>query len=313
MSVPPLRFDDWSVDHVEAAARLLAERHRRHRSTDPVLPELSEARAGEPLRAQAARPGWVARRDGKVIGYLVYTPVTDGGFTGHAWVDLDGHAASDPETSRSLYAHAARHWVDSGLRQHVVHVPAVEELLWPWFVSSFGVQHTWALRTSRPLAAAGDPALKIRRIGPDEAATAGQAELDLDDHLQASPVFSRRTPTSYDTAVDGQREFLNQDGVYAVVAERDGDHLGYGEVTADPRQDLRAPAGSATIGIVVVKAGGRGLGVGRAITADLLRWAREAGHDHVICDWRATNLDSSRAFLAFGWRPTFYRLHRAIP
>jgi GNAT superfamily N-acetyltransferase len=98
-----------------------------------------------------------------------------------------------------------------------------------------------------------------------------------------------------------------------VVAEREGVHLGYGEITYNRRDDLRASTGDAQIGMVVVEQGVRGRGVGRRITAALLDWAREQSHPRVVCDWRATNLSSSRAFSSFGWQPTFYRLHRCIP
>lgn len=32
----------------------------------------------------------------------------------------------------------------------------------------------------------------------------------------------------------------------------------------------------------------------------------------VVTDWRMTNLSASRAWPALGFRPTFFRLHRAI-
>jgi GNAT superfamily N-acetyltransferase len=314
MATAPLSFEEWSPAHLDAAAELLTARHQRHREHRPELPTLDNDAARQALEVISDSPGYAALREDTVVGYIVYRAITEGAFAGHAWVDLAGQAATDTETTRSLYAHVADQWVAQGLRQHAVHVPAVDDHLWPWFVSSFGIQHTWALRSSDPLRPSPRSShVVVRRIGPDEAATAGKAELDLDDHLRKSPVFSGVGPSARDDAIAGQKEFLEDPGVYAVVAEYDGTHLGYGEVTADPKGDMRAPRGSATVGIVVVEAEARGLGVGRTITGAMLDWARTQGHQHVICDWRATNLDSSRAFTSFGWEPTFYRLHRAIP
>jgi hypothetical protein len=44
----------------------------------------------------------------------------------------------------------------------------------------------------------------------------------------------------------------------------------------------------------------------------VLGWVRDAGFTSAVSDWRATNLLSSRAWTALGFRPSFYRLHRRI-
>lgn len=125
-------------------------------------------------------------------------------------------------------------------------------------------------------------------------------------------MFSTFAPATIEDATREQREFLEEPDVYAVVAERDGRQLGYGEMTTDPKKDLRGPADSAIFGIVVVDAAARGTDVGRTVAAALVEEARRRGHAHVICDWSAGNLQSSRAFTSFGWRPTFFRLSRNI-
>ena len=56
----------------------------------------------------------------------------------------------------------------------------------------------------------------------------------------------------------------------------------------------------------------RGLGAGRALGEAVLAWSAEQGHACVVTDWRATNLLSSRAWPALGFRPTFLRLHRLL-
>jgi hypothetical protein len=44
----------------------------------------------------------------------------------------------------------------------------------------------------------------------------------------------------------------------------------------------------------------------------VLHWAHETGYPAVATDWRMTNLLSSRTWPRLGFRPTFYRLVRAI-
>ncbi|MFY9914168.1 MAG: GNAT family N-acetyltransferase [Nocardioidaceae bacterium] len=315
MTAVELEFASWSPEHLDDAAHLLAARHKLHRQSNLALPELDQDGARQLLLETAAGTrGFVACRAGELVGYLRYTPITEGHRAGFAWSDLNDHAATDAETTRSLYAHAAKHWVHAGLRQHVVHAPAVHDLLWPWFVTSFGIQHTWALRDTAPLHRhPSSDDIVMRRIGPDEAATAGLADLVLTEHLRGSPAFSPMPTPSVREAVREQREFLEEPSVCALVAELDGKHLGYGEITDDRKRDLRAPSGGAIFGIVVVAESARGQGVGRSLTSALLDWAREQGFDHAICDWAATNLESSRAFMSFGWTPTFYRLYRVLP
>ncbi len=52
--------------------------------------------------------------------------------------------------------------------------------------------------------------------------------------------------------------------------------------------------------------------IGQALGTTVLDWAAAEGYGAVVTDWRATNLLSSRTWPQLGWRPTFYRLHRAI-
>ena len=49
-----------------------------------------------------------------------------------------------------------------------------------------------------------------------------------------------------------------------------------------------------------------------AVTQEPAASARDAGYPWVVTDWRMTNLTSSRAWPRLGFRPTFYRLFRAI-
>ncbi len=75
---------------------------------------------------------------------------------------------------------------------------------------------------------------------------------------------------------------------------------------------ITRPDSAAHLGFAAVLEDARGSGVGSALGATVLDWAHEAGYGVITTDWRATNLLSSRTWPKLGFRPTFYRLFRAV-
>ena len=72
------------------------------------------------------------------------------------------------------------------------------------------------------------------------------------------------------------------------------------------------PDDAGFLGFAAVLPEARGAGIGKVLGTTVLDWAAAEGYGAVVTDWRATNLLSSRTWPKLGWRPTFYRLHRAI-
>jgi len=79
-----------------------------------------------------------------------------------------------------------------------------------------------------------------------------------------------------------------------------------------PSATARNGDGAGFLGFAAVLPDARGVGAGRALGETVLAWARDAGHATIVTDWRSTNVESNRAWLALGFRPIFHRLHRAI-
>jgi GNAT superfamily N-acetyltransferase len=77
-------------------------------------------------------------------------------------------------------------------------------------------------------------------------------------------------------------------------------------------RSLALPAGAGFLGFAAVLPEHRGLGLGRILGEAILGWAKETGYPAVVTDWRMTNLLSSRTWPRLGFRPTFFRLFRAI-
>jgi GNAT superfamily N-acetyltransferase len=227
-------------------------------------------------------------------------------------VGIAGHAVEgDPETVRDLYAAAAQRWVDEGLTKHAVFVPAHDSgLVDAWFRLSFGASAMLAMRETGP-EEPFDADVSIRHGTRDDYAEAARLELEMSAAMLPSPSFS-------DVPLQTHEEVLTEwseggDEEYELfVAERDGRIVGQFLLYRRP-PDLRVPREGIDLSQASTDPEARGTGVGRALTAHVIRWAYEHGYPVMTTDWRMTNLWASRFWPNRGFRTTFLRLYRSIP
>jgi GNAT superfamily N-acetyltransferase len=297
--MPALEIHPYSEDFREDAARLLAARHRRQRATEPLLPEVDEFAAHIP-----AGEGAVATRGGVVVAYLIASVRAD-----RAEVGLAGVAATEPDAICDLYAYLACTWPP----RHQAIVPASEGALGEaFFRLAHGLQFVFAVRETEP-AAPVDFGGTIRPGTPDDL----QAVADFDRilwSLQAdSPSFSGLDPAAED--FEAEWAGLWDDPLFPlhVVAERDGCVIGHALLYHRPAGDLRVPDDNVDLAHAATLERVRGSGAGLALSAHVLGWAHEHGFRSITTDWRSVNLLSSRFWPKRGWRPTHYRLYRAVP
>lgn len=309
---------------LDAAAQLLAERHRRHRAAEPLLDPAYEdpaaARAQiEALLAADSADGWVARRDGAVAGFIVGISKDPKTWGGNVWVESAGHAAADAAVLRALYAVAAAAWVEAGRTNHHVLVPASDEVLVEtWFGLDFGQQHLHAVREA-PAASFGvvpKTELVIRRPVRDDLPALAELELVLPRHSRLSPIFSRLEPQPIEE-VRAELEADWDDPRWTIfVAETSGrvvgSAIGCSLAESGSNTGLIRPASAGFLGYAAVLPEARGLGVGRALGETVLAWGRDEGYPAIATDWRSTNLPADAAWRGLDFRPTFRRLHRAI-
>jgi GNAT superfamily N-acetyltransferase len=303
----------FSDEHLDAAATLLAARHARHRESDPLLPELPDPRAAVEREWRAERASGVfATHDGAPVAYLVASPFKVGQAADWMRANVAGVAIDgDREAMRDVYAVAAQRWVDDGLRQHVVFVPTHDgELVDAWFRLSFGASAYLALRKSGP-EEPFDAQVDIRPGTPDDFGEAARLELEMSGAMVPSPSFSDVGLQPYEEVLAEWRA-EDSDEFLLFVAERDGRVVGHILLYRRP-PDLRVPENSIDLAQASTEPAARGTGVGRALTAHVIRWAHENGHPVMTTDWRITNLWASRFWPKRGFRPAFVRLHRSIP
>ncbi len=316
--LPPEAVDD--------AARLLAARHAAHRATvpglDPAYEDPAIARAAiEALLAADGSTAAMATRDGRLIGYLIGTPRAPS-WGPNVWVEGAGHALApgEVEVLRDLYASLAGGWVTAGITSHYAVVPAYDRaLVETWSRVGFGQQHTHAiLEAPRPDERwTIPPEILIRPAARSDIAALGRLDLVLEGHQRESPVFSRVAMTSVEDAVNDWEEGFDDPRFTTFVAEHDGLVVGSAVacsiVESSEHHGIVRPDRAGFLGFAAVVPEARGLGAGRALGEAVLGWARDAGYQTVVTDWRETNLLSSRAWPRLGFRPTFHRMFRAIP
>jgi ribosomal protein S18 acetylase RimI-like enzyme len=304
-----LEIVPFADEHVDAAARLLEERHERHRAAEPLLPVIDEFRP----HVEAARGGGVAAlQDGELVGYLLGEPRDDATFGRHVWVERGAQAARDRQMLRDLFAAAAEAWVEAGHRRHYVLVPALDDLAAVWFALGFGQQQTHAIRASGGTEPSGADDLMVRRGGPEDLDRMEPLAMLIWEHQARSPVFAGVAPPPPETVRADWEEALTDPDVAYFLAERDGRAVGH-LLSYPGRPGLGTPPGSLDVAVVATLPDERRTGVGAALVDHALEWARAEDLDTVVLDWRTTNLLSSRFFPRRGFRPTFLRLYRSIP
>jgi GNAT superfamily N-acetyltransferase len=314
--MPGLEIQPFTDDHVDGAAKLLAERHHRHREAEPRLPANVDFRAEiERVWRTEGPSGSVAVRGGELVGYLVGAPRDDAVWGSNVWVEAAGHAAAEPETIRDLYDLAATRWVDEERTRHYALVPASDgRLVDAWFRLSFGAQHALGIREVPETSGYPDG---VREATEDDLEAMVELGPLLSRHQALAPVFGgHREPSEEEIRKDIAEDLGNPD-VGNLVAELDGRVVAnfvVVPVTAtSTHAGLARPENAAFLGFAITTPEARGTGAGVALTEACLAWARERGYDTMVTDWRVTNLLSSRFWPRRGFRETFLRLYRSIP
>ena len=316
--MPGIEIQPLENEHLAAAAALLADRHARHREVEALLPEVSDFRVQleRDLEHELAS-GVVALRGDELVAYLIGR-VEDDALLGdrRGIVDFAGCAAANGEAEavRDLYAALAARWVAAGATRHLALVPASDEALTdPWLRLAFGVQYVWAVRETTAMKPVG-AGVEIRVGRSDDLELVARLDRSLYEHQAGPPSFSGLAIPSDEELRAEWSDLWDDPELYThFVAERAGRPLGHLVLYRRPTGDLRVPEDNIDLSHAATLPAARRSGVSLALTGHALTWAHEHGFRSMTTDWRSVNLLSSRHWPRRGFRPTYYRLYRALP
>jgi ribosomal protein S18 acetylase RimI-like enzyme len=318
--MPGIEIQPFSDEHLDDAARLLVERHSRHRWAERLLPENVDFRVEvERLWQSDHASGAAAFRDGHFAGYLVGTRRDDEIWGPNIWVEFAGHAVGEADDIRDLYAFAAERWVEEGRTRHQVLVPASDDaLVRAWFRLGFGQQQAHGVRDVPAETEVRVPeGFEIRNPSATEVEDLLQVDLALPSHQRAAPVFSPRPLPTLDELREEWAKTLAGTDEEVLVGYRDGKPVAcWGYVDAEESTQhagLGRPDNACYLAFAATLPEARGSGIGVALTTAGFAWAAEQGFRAMVTDWRVTNLLASRFWPRRGFRETFLRLHRSIP
>jgi ribosomal protein S18 acetylase RimI-like enzyme len=311
--MPGLEIHPFTEEHLDGAAALLEERHRRHREAEPLLDDRYDYRAE--LEALENASGVAGTRGGRVVGYLLGVRNDDARWGPNVWVEAAGHAVDEPEEIRDLYAAAAARWFDEGRYRHYVMAPASDaELLAAWARLSFGHQHAHGIREVP------------ETPWPEGVRPASDADLDamfelsplLVEHQERAPVFGIGIPRESEEETRAMIvEDLANPKLGDLLAEQNGRVVGAFQLApielSGMHLSLARPGGAVLLNWAATRPDVRGSGVGVALMEASLAWAHEQGYRTMVTDWRETNLLASRFWPRRGFRRSFIRLYRSIP
>ena len=309
-------------EHLPAASQLLAARQARLREVRPELPDaFTNAEACQPVvaavLAQEGSYGVAAfGSDGEIAGYLAGWHRTEEIWGRACWSPIEGQALApgiDAEGVRDLYTAWAEHFVERGIFRHYVHAPADDaELMAAWFRTGFGQMQAHAAREIPADAKAPTgTSFTIRRAGP--------TDVDMLDHifpiipaaLMRAPAFAISLPERFATLRRDYEPDLAAPDARFWLAEEGGVALGLVGFY-DPEPAPMVPDGATEMAVAMTVPAARGRGIIRALIETAWADAIARGIHWAVTDWRTASLPTHRSWIALGYRPLYYRLHRHI-
>ncbi|MEU8825564.1 GNAT family N-acetyltransferase [Streptomyces sp. NPDC048636] len=315
---PGPAVEPFGPERLEAAAELLAARHRRDRGHEPALDEHHTTHAAcLALLRQAwedGARGAVALRGGAVAGYLL-ARTGEGQRGRHCWTRPEDAAyAPDegPVVLQRLYTELSGPWVEDGRLHHYTVTPAAD--LSCWLGLGFAHEQVHALLTVPGGAGEDRPPSGVRRAVPSDIDALEPLVGLINAAHAAPPVFAFTDQPMWDILRSGHLELLSDPEVAYWIAEGSGAVDAFLVMRPVPVEEssLVKPRGSVELLLASTAPHARRSGAATRLTRWALADAARRGFTVCASDWRAANPLSSVFWPRRGFRPAAYRLHRIL-
>lgn len=335
--MPALTLRPLDAADVPALATLLAERRRKERVALPLLNErFAEAAACEAVLrghlAEARCDGVVAERGGRLAGFLLghrrhvaiesfeaqYSPPMEASMpvSGHGVVPGDDVEA----VYAAMYAHLGERWVDAGYFEHRIGMPlGTPETVEAWFHLGFGSLYTFCARESTPFhvpARGLDATIEVQRATPAERAEVLRFQEESARFHRAAPIFwpymERQASAAIEAFTAGA---LTDESNGIFLARRNGVAVALHLMVAQTEgwgSTFTQPDGSIYLYEGITAPEARGSGVGTALLAHTLDWAREADHPYVTLHYATPNPSGGPFWRGHGFVPVEVTLQRRL-
>ncbi len=307
----------FAPEHILPAAQLVADGVARQRRRVRALPDswADPTHVARALVGMADRgAGLAALDDGELVGFHLALAIDGRGGRFSYTPDIAHAAPSDPaaRVRSRLYGELAAGWVRDFCTEHVISVPADDEVALAAYARlGFGHHVVDLVADLRPIEAGPPPeGVTIRRARPADAAALMDLDAGLRRHLEATPVFLRLPAQA---PLEIHRRRLEDESIATLLAERDGTALAFlriGPCATDVAMAVRDP-GTASVTGAFTRPEVRGLEVSSSLLAAAVDWAREAGYLRWAVDHESANLEASR-FWARHATPVVLSLSRRL-
>ena len=214
----------------------------------------------------------------------------------------------------ALYTALAAQWLAVGLDAHYVRVPAGDRTaLATWFALGFGHDATLAVRDTSPIATS--PPVSVRQATIADADVLEEQAVAILDAMTATPMCLPPPPDGARAALRAWiAELLAEPTLAQWVALRGSEVVGmqlfdssdhHLAALSTPEQAIYLLGAYTTPAV-------RGQGVGGALLARSLEWARDAGHPWCVLDYLPANPGGARFWERYDFQPLVYRLCRQL-